>query len=364
MIRYLLSLVLVCVVSSPALAVPNYTFTPLGSLLDSGVSAATDVNDLRQVVGQSDVGNGRHRAFVWEDGIMTDLGVLSGDGFSSASAINENGQITGTSDTDTGESRAFLYTDGEMINIGGLPGEISSEGRGINDAGQVVGSSFGNLGEAAFIYENGVMTSLFESLGISNAEDINENGQVIGSHLSKDESCFCIYIYDDGVVVDLDNPESAFLSANSINDNGKIVGGMVADGIFHAFLWESGEFIDIGTLPGFFFAEAHDINNNDQIVGRSLDVNGGVRESAFLYDDGSMYDLNDLTVNLGDWTLLEATAINNRGDIVGTAYNPGLDIRNAFLLTPITTDVPEPAAFTLVGLGLAGIFAARRRRMV
>jgi len=120
--------------------------------------------------------------------------------------------------------------------------------------------------------------------------------------------------------------------------------------------------IDLGTLSGFQFSEAFDINNNGQIVGRSSNF-GQDAAHAFVFDAGSMFDLNDLTVNLGDWILIRASAINNHGDIVGTAFNPVSGVTNAFLLTPIATDVPEPAAFTLVGLGVAGIFASRRRRI-
>ena len=57
------------------------------------------------------------------------------------------------------------------------------------------------------------------------------------------------------------------------------------------------------------------------------------------------------------WSLTEATAINNVGQIVGMGWNPSGG-REAYLLTPI----PEPA--TLAVLLLGGLALLRRRRSV
>jgi hypothetical protein len=45
-----------------------------------------------------------------------------------------------------------------------------------------------------------------------------------------------------------------------------------------------------------------------------------------------MYDLNDLVDSSDEWTLLEATGINSRGQICGHGLNGGKE--RAFLLTP------------------------------
>jgi len=46
-----------------------------------------------------------------------------------------------------------------------------------------------------------------------------------------------------------------------------------------------------------------------------------------------MTDLNSLLPSGSGWDLLDAAAINNAGDIVGTGINPD-GVEHAFLLTP------------------------------
>jgi probable HAF family extracellular repeat protein len=100
-------------------------------------------------------------------------------------------------------------------------------------------------------------------------------------------------------------------------------------GAIHAFLWPgSGPLEDLGSLGGLnSFARA--INSSGQIVGKSGDA-GGLTH-AFLYI-GSMVNLNQLMPAGSGWELIEATDINDAGQIVGYGRFNGR-IR-AFLLTP------------------------------
>lgn len=70
-----------------------------------------------------------------------------------------------------------------------------------------------------------------------------------------------------------------------------------------------------------------------------------------------MFDLISLVVNGSGWTLREALAINDQGQIVGYGVGPN-GFRRGFLLTP----VPLPAAVYLFGAGLVGLAGLARRR--
>ncbi len=83
----------------------------LGTLPGDSLSLAFGINDLGQVVGQS-IGAGGSRAFLWQNGVMTDLNTLVPPGSLQlvyANDINSSGEIAGGAfDPSTGESPAFL----------------------------------------------------------------------------------------------------------------------------------------------------------------------------------------------------------------------------------------------------------------
>ena len=68
---------------------------------------------------------------------------------------------------------------------------------------------------------------------------------------------------------------------------------------------------DLGTLPGSDYSEATAINNRGQVVGSSTFSSGP--SHAFLYENGTMVDLGTLP---GGFTS-QALGINDRGQIVG-----------------------------------------------
>jgi probable HAF family extracellular repeat protein len=90
--------------------IPLYTVTDLGTL-GGASSGANAINNRGQVVGGSlnatpdptNPGSTELRAFLWQDGVMSDLGTLGGPdayidsngNLIGATAINDHGQITG-----------------------------------------------------------------------------------------------------------------------------------------------------------------------------------------------------------------------------------------------------------------------------
>src|SRR6266852_7585362 len=111
--------------------------------------------------------------------------------------------------------------------------------------------------------------------------------------------------------------DTQFANATSINDSGQIVGKSAN----HAFLWENGVMIDLGTLGGNLSA-ANAINGRGQVVGESETAGGEMH--AFLWEHGVMKDLG----TPGETS--SAQGLNTRGEIVGATS--GKNVRGGAVL--------------------------------
>ncbi len=86
----------------------------LGFLPGDVHSEAYGINEKRQVVGLSCDADGNCRAFIWENGVMTDLNALKPAAYTAqleqAKDINEVGEIAGRSIDPVTGRKAFLAT--------------------------------------------------------------------------------------------------------------------------------------------------------------------------------------------------------------------------------------------------------------
>jgi probable HAF family extracellular repeat protein len=289
------------------LVTPNGRFT-------YGISG----NDHGQVAGQTFLPDDfTSHAAVWNKrGVMTDLGTFGG-AIGWANSINNRGQITGTAATSQPspyhgqQLRPYVLEDGLMTEIGTLGG-AEGFGSSINDEGEVVGGAS----------EDAKLVTGF-------------NGPP-----------FFAFHWKDGLMTKLDATGAVESFAIVISNRSQVVGectfGSPGTYVTHACLWERngadesyGPARDLGTLAGDPDSEAFAINEMGQIVGATgpnyVEMFAPVH--AFLWQNGSMYDLNTLIPANSGVQLIAAYSINDRGEIAAQGVD-GNGFLRAILLTP------------------------------
>jgi len=298
----------------------NGLMTDLGTL-GGNYSQANALNESGQVVGSSKVTNTTSDAFRWQAGLISSLALANG-----ATAVGNNdwGQIVGYYVNDN--YRAFLWDDGVVTNLGSLAPTIDGGALAydINNAGQVVGTSHSNevvpeLGSLyhAFVWQNGVMTDLGVLPGDteSGAIAINTSGQIVGVSDIVDPFTYQrtarSFLYDNGTMIDLGVP-STESQAQDINDAGQVVGLMrVESGATNPFanrgyIYENGVVTNLNTLipagSGLTITIANGVNNAGQIVGTAVDAAG--RSHAVVLtpipDNTPAINISDVTITEGN----------------------------------------------------------------
>jgi probable HAF family extracellular repeat protein len=193
-----------------------------------------------------------------------------------------------------------------------------------------------NIPQHAFLYSNGTMTGLPEPSFTGGAgcvaDAINNAGQIAGSCWDTSGTAHLV-LWQNGTVTDLGTLGTpgnyTFTQAVSINNNGQIAGTVFTTGVgvSEGFLYSNGTITSLGSfLPA-------SINDNGVMVGGpSIDSGGSVQNLNTLIPAGSPYQIQD------------ATAINDKGQIVANTTN-----NHALLLTP---GCPPPPLRALVSPGV------------
>lgn len=155
-------------------------------------AVAAGINDRGQIVGYSDSALGV-RAFVWNNGSMTDLGTLGGAN-SAAAAINNAGTVVGYADTAFGVlpgvplSAPTVWRNGVATSLGG-PEFSSGSAFAINNHELVVGriDSAGGAQGRAFVHDGKALVYLEQARGVAgtgwrlrDARGVNDRGQIVG----------------------------------------------------------------------------------------------------------------------------------------------------------------------------------------
>ncbi|MBL9202901.1 MAG: DUF3466 family protein [Opitutaceae bacterium] len=330
--------------ATPALAQtpPRYTITNLGTFGGANTTPLA-INANGVVVGYEWFNSRFHRPFVYRNGTMTEIGSY-GDAFTEATGVNATGTIVVSSLDSSGNTfQSFSYTGTTASPLANLGGSKGMSVAAINDAGVMVGYGYtaNNLGIRAFSIAGGTLTNLGTlTNGASYATAINSAGVIVG--YSDAAGGRHAVRYSGGTVTDLGTLGGPESFAYGINNSGVIVGssgaipGNVA--ILRAFVYANGTMTNIDTLGAA--SSALGINSAGTVVG-VYGTNPNVPDRGFVYTPATgMIDLNTAVVNLaasGFTQLLEATAINDSGQIVGRG-RVGNGFRG-YLLTPSAAPV-------------------------
>lgn len=248
-------------------------------------------------------------------------------------SINDRGWVAGFSRLPGDQSRhATLWRDGLITDLGTLGGPNSSVGWPVkNNRGIIVGIS-----QTATPEPLGERWSCAAFFGAPN----NVGFTCLG------------FVWERGVMRALPTLGGNNGFAAGANSRGQVVGWAentvhdttcVAPQVlqFRAVIWERGrdhmEIEELPLIPGDTSSAATAINNRGQVVGISgicdQAVGRHTARHAVLWEKGKVIDIG----NIGGDTWNTPTAINQQGDVVGFASMPGSDpdnpILHAFLWT-------------------------------
>ena len=340
----------------------GYNIDPVPGLATGAISYAYAINDNGVVAGAAgkvaDPSAPVH-AIRWTPGsAVQDLGLLSGGAVSRASAINANNVVAGSANVTTVSAHGFVYVDpGPMKDLGWLPlGGLTPAfqniaATGINDSLQIVGVSPLQLGapsfsafNRAFLWQGGKMTDLGSIDGSNSAAfAINAKGTVTGS--SSTSTGTHVALWNAGSISDLGIcPSANRAQGNAINLAGHVAGTCFFPQVNgypnghpefrRAFFYSTaGGLVELGTLGGSK-SEAFGVDASDTVVGKAdvSTTSSSVVTHAFAWtSSGGMKDLNALITQPG-WVLIEARAINAKGQIAGIGTLSG--VTRGFVLTP------------------------------
>jgi probable HAF family extracellular repeat protein len=285
--------------------------------------------------------NFNNRAYLWSlSGGLTDLGDLGG-GKSYGYAINNLGQIVGESYIDATTSHAFLW-QGQMSDLGGLSGGVRSIAVSINNLGVIIGGTF--FSDNSILPFRWTQNDKLQPMDLQGgiAFKIKDDGRMVGG-----KNNHAWLWTTPGAGTDLGGLSGfGYTEAQDINQNGQVVGfATPAQNIeypTHAFSWtQGGSLQDLGVAGRN--CRAFGINDQGFIVGWS-DLQSG-SSGALWTPGGDLLTLDTLVVNKpAGVTIGDAHGINATGMIVGQGNDNG----TAYMLVPAQMSHPSPGSLLLL----------------
>ncbi len=270
-----------------------------GEINDFGETVGFSETAVVDPNGEDICGIGTHhtcRPFLWQLGHMNALPTLGGDN-GEASSINIRGQIVGFAENGALDNTCQPGTTNDQVALPvmwengaakPLPlVSLDTDGFAfwINDLGQAVGYS-GNCTTATHgaSWKNDAVSTLLDLGNGAIAQGINNRGQISGQIGSADGSTFLAGVWlngADGPVTNIGAPAGdAAAFASGINDRGQVVGSSL-DAKFnwsHAFIWQDGVLTNLDTVfpasANLFPIMGNKINERGQISGMAIVMSG------------------------------------------------------------------------------------------
>jgi len=389
-IRYVLAMAAVGACDTQATAAPptatlsrrppsaEYQVAEITSTL-GGSARGTSINGREWVAGFSNLPDNQSRhAVLWRGGELTDLLTLGGANSNVQwPGQNNRGVVVGISETaDLNPLRenwscsaffptltlhnclGFVWESGHMRRLPTLGG-YNGFATGVNGRGQIVGWAETRVHDPTCVTPQVLQFRAVEwepwrrvprelrplhGDSTSAATAINDRGQVVGisgrcdvavGEFSAQHAVF----WDHGRPINIGSLGGvAWNTPMALNEAGDVVGfSDVAgdeDGTpnFRAFLWtREGGMKNLGTLPGDQISEAFAVNARRQIVG----VSCAATCRPFIWQNGSMVQLDSLLVPGFPDSLLSARDINEEGKITGDVFVRSTGKKVPFVATPV-----------------------------
>ncbi len=345
----------------------RYEVIDIGTLPGENQSFASDINNLGEVVGHSG-----GAAFFWDPNEgMT----LIADQYWETK-VNDRSEVLGFINVLEGHSSSSvewlrLWTPKGGFERSGLTSVRRSEfgfsSQSLVAWNQNPGSKF----HKAFIQNvSGTAEPLALPEGrILKVLDINNPGAILGILMNSEGMQQTFVLHTEGTLEILHpgvQSESNFKGFR-LNDQGIVLGSFDSPAGERGFsVWDGGEFNNL--IRFGWYDDIEDMNNQSQVVGSSQPIRVSIINSMFysirynarklpygytienmighpmtwdqkrigiLWENHYPFDLNTLISPDAGWRIIEASAINDRGEIVGYGYHRDGNYPKAFLLRPI-----------------------------
>ena len=171
---------------------------------------------------------------------------------------------------------------------------------------------------------------------------MNDKGAVVGS-MGDSTSFFHGFIWQDGKAIDIGLPPGcSSTNPTGINNNGAVCGWAVLEkpinGVdVRGWVWQEGKYTLFDPLPDWKRCRPSAINDDGQVVGMCdtpFKV-GPFLDSAFIWQNGTMAPLRDVTQGEPGLSIGAATDINNAGQITAAGEFGAIGKSVAMILHPI-----------------------------